>query len=248
MSILLRFSKPNVAALPFHEHRISASAAAASEPTRNGEAPLRQTTDRPKRDELDSLCVEAKDGREHGALRTSRMRPSCGAGFFQDPNGRQATGVAATKPQVFDKSVSGAARFAQDYRSGFVWAAAWERRMPDPLIAAKRYREDAAAFSELAKTAETSFIRDYYSGLAQRYLMHAVSHETLARASEGPVAGHHQQVAESPSVQPASEVISPEETSAAHASPTPLPPAQGPASAPRRSRSRRRRAGDSGHK
>jgi hypothetical protein len=176
------------------------------------------------------------------------MRPSCAAGFFQDPHGRRATGVAATEPQVFDKCVSGAARFAQDYRIGFVWAAAWESRMPDPLIAAKRYRKDAAAFSELAKTAETSFIRDYYSGLAQRYLMHAESQETLARTSGGPVAGHHQQVAESPSVQPASEVISPEETSAAHASPTPLPPAKGPASPPRRSRSRRRRAGGSGHK
>jgi hypothetical protein len=119
--------------------------------------------------------------------------------------------------------------------------------MPDPLIAARRYRKDAAAFSELAKTAETSFIRDYYSGLAQRYLMHAESQETLARTSEGLADGHHQQVAESPSVQPASDVVSPEETSATPASPTPLPPAQGP-SAPRRSRSRRRRAGGSGHK
>ena len=43
--------------------------------------------------------------------------------------------------------------------------------MPDPLSAAERYRSDAAKFFELAKGAPNTFFRDYYNGLAKRYLM-----------------------------------------------------------------------------
>jgi hypothetical protein len=75
--------------------------------------------------------------------------------------------------------------------------------MPAPLIAAERYRKDAAEFSELAKTAETAFVRDYYGRLAQRYLMHAENPEKLARMSEDFATGQHQdaQIADSPRVQ-----------------------------------------------
>jgi hypothetical protein len=40
--------------------------------------------------------------------------------------------------------------------------------IPDPLVAAERYRKEAGEFSELAKTAETAFVRDYYERIAQR--------------------------------------------------------------------------------
>jgi len=114
--------------------------------------------------------------------------------------------------------------------------------MPDPLIAAERYRKDAAEFSELAKTAETSFIRDYYSRLAQRYLMHAENQEKLARIPERVAAGRHQddQIVDSASVQAAPESVSPGGASASDrpASPAPLQPAQSPARAPRRRRRR----------
>jgi hypothetical protein len=75
--------------------------------------------------------------------------------------------------------------------------------MPDPLIAAERYRKDAAEFSELAKAAETAFVRDYYGRLAQRYLMHAENQEKLAKMSEAFTTGRHQddQIADCPSVQ-----------------------------------------------
>jgi hypothetical protein len=63
--------------------------------------------------------------------------------------------------------------------------------MSDPLIAAAHYRRDAAEFSELAKTAETPFIRAYYRRLAQRYLVQAEKEETLARESTGFAAGPH---------------------------------------------------------
>jgi hypothetical protein len=77
--------------------------------------------------------------------------------------------------------------------------------MSDQLIAAERYRKDAAEFSELAKTAETPFICDYYSRLALRYLMHAKNQEKLARISEGFAADRHQddQIADSPRVRAA---------------------------------------------
>jgi hypothetical protein len=103
----------------------------------------------------------------------------------------------------------------------------------DPLNAAERYRKDAAEFSELAKTAETPFIRGYYRRLAQRYLMHAENQEKLARISEGFADDRRQtdQIADSPNVQPASEAVLPACRSA---------PAQGPTGAPLRSRRRRR--------
>jgi hypothetical protein len=113
--------------------------------------------------------------------------------------------------------------------------------MPEPLITAERYRKEAAEFSELAKTAETSFVRDYYRRIAQRYLTHAENQEKLARTSKGLGAGQHQQIAESPSVQPSPEAVLPEEASAAHrpASPTPSRSGYSSAGAPRRSRRRR---------
>jgi hypothetical protein len=64
--------------------------------------------------------------------------------------------------------------------------------MSDLPIAAERYRKDAAVFSELAKSAETPFIRDYYWRLVRRYLMHAKNQEKLARRPEGLAAGSHQ--------------------------------------------------------
>jgi len=57
--------------------------------------------------------------------------------------------------------------------------------MPDPLSAAERYRSDAAKFLELAKDASSYFIRDYYNGLAKRYLKHAEDQEEMARTPEG---------------------------------------------------------------
>ena len=60
--------------------------------------------------------------------------------------------------------------------------------MPDPLSAAERYRIDAAKFFELAKDAPNPFIRDYYNGLAKRYLVHAENQEKIARTSEGSAA------------------------------------------------------------
>jgi hypothetical protein len=115
--------------------------------------------------------------------------------------------------------------------------------MSDPLITAERYRKEAAEFSELAKTAETSFIRDYYGRLAQRYLMHAENQEKLARVSEGFATDRHQddQIADSPSVQVTAGVVLPEEASASDrsASQEPLQPTQGPPDVPRQIRRRR---------
>jgi hypothetical protein len=115
--------------------------------------------------------------------------------------------------------------------------------MSDPLITAERYRKEAAEFSELAKTAETAFIRDYYGRLAQRYLMHAENQEKLARISEGFATGPHQdhQIADSPSVQATPGVVFPEEAPASDrsASQEPLQPTQGPPDAPRQIRRRR---------
>src|SRR5579862_8843902 len=112
--------------------------------------------------------------------------------------------------------------------------------MPDPLSAAERYRSDAAKFFELAKDAPSPFIRDYYNGLAKRYLMHAENQEEIARTSEGSAVT--EVIPDSPSVQAAPE-SSPEEAAVSDgpAAPTPLQPTQGPADAPQRSR--RRRAG-----
>ena len=57
--------------------------------------------------------------------------------------------------------------------------------MSDPLSAGERYRSDAVKLFELAKDAPNPFFRDYYNGLAKRYLMHAENHEKIARISEG---------------------------------------------------------------
>jgi hypothetical protein len=57
--------------------------------------------------------------------------------------------------------------------------------MPDLLSAAERYRSDAVKLFELAKDAPNPFFRDYYNGLAKRYLMHAENQESVVRKSEG---------------------------------------------------------------
>jgi hypothetical protein len=113
--------------------------------------------------------------------------------------------------------------------------------MPDPLIAAERYRSDAAKFSELAKNAANPFMRRYYERLARQYLIHAESEERAATISDEFAPSRHQDgpISDSPSVQAAPEAGS-EETSASDrpASPVPLQPAQGPTDAPRRRRRR----------
>src|SRR5271169_1100592 len=96
--------------------------------------------------------------------------------------------------------------------------------MPDPLSAAERYRSDAAKFFELAKDAPNPFIRDYYNGLAKRYLMHAENQE-IARTSE--VSAATEVIPDSPSVQAAPESSPEEEASDGPAPPTPLQPGQG---------------------
>jgi hypothetical protein len=75
--------------------------------------------------------------------------------------------------------------------------------MPDPLSAAERYRSDAAKFFELAKDASSHFIRDYYNGLAKRYLKHAENQEEIARTSEGSAVTEI--ILDSPGVQAAPE-------------------------------------------
>jgi hypothetical protein len=110
--------------------------------------------------------------------------------------------------------------------------------MPDPLSAAERYRSDAAKFLELAKDAPNPFIRDYYNGLAKRYLMHAEHQEKIARTSEG--SAETEVIPDSPSVQAAPESSPEEETiSDGPAPPAPLQPAQGSADASQRSPRRR---------
>jgi hypothetical protein len=108
--------------------------------------------------------------------------------------------------------------------------------MPGPLSAAERYRKDAAEFSELAESADTAFMRDYYRRLAQRYLLHAENQEKNARISEGSAAGELDQMAEGTGRQAAA----PEETPTLDqpAVPPPLQPSQSPARSPRRGRRR----------
>ena len=60
--------------------------------------------------------------------------------------------------------------------------------MPDPLSAGERYRSDAVKLFELAKDAPNPFFRDYYNGLAKRYLMHAENQEKVVRTSDGAAA------------------------------------------------------------
>jgi hypothetical protein len=43
--------------------------------------------------------------------------------------------------------------------------------MADPLGRAERNREEAAKFSDLARSASSPFLRGYYSRLAERYLL-----------------------------------------------------------------------------
>jgi hypothetical protein len=109
--------------------------------------------------------------------------------------------------------------------------------MPDPSSAAERYRSDAAKFFELAKDASSHFIRDYYTGLAKRYLKHAENQEEIARTSEGSAVTEI--MLDSPGVQAAPQ-SSPEEVAISDgpAPPTPLQPNQDPADAPQRSRRR----------
>jgi hypothetical protein len=42
--------------------------------------------------------------------------------------------------------------------------------MANPLSRAARNRKEAAKFSDLAESASSSFLREYYSRLAERYL------------------------------------------------------------------------------
>src|ERR1700687_4263626 len=111
--------------------------------------------------------------------------------------------------------------------------------MSDPLIAAERYRSEAAKFSELAKNAANPFMRRYFERLARQYLIHAESEERVAKISNEFATGQHQDdpISDSPSIQAGPEAGSPEEASASvqPASPAPLRPAQGPGRAPRRS-------------
>ena len=113
--------------------------------------------------------------------------------------------------------------------------------MPDPLSAAERYRSDAAKFFELAKDASSHFIRDYYNGLARRYLMHAENQEGIARTSEGSAVTEI--ILDSPGVQAAPESspqgVAISDGAAPPTPPTPLQPTQEPADAPQRSRRRR---------
>jgi len=110
--------------------------------------------------------------------------------------------------------------------------------MPDPSSAAERYRSDAARFFELAKDAPSHFIRDYYNGLARRYLKHAENQEEIARTSESFAVTEI--IPDGPGVQAAAE-SSPEEVAASDgpAPPTPLQPAQEPADGSQPSRRRR---------
>jgi len=116
--------------------------------------------------------------------------------------------------------------------------------MPDPSSAAERYRSDAAKFFELAKDASSHFIRDYYTGLAKRYLKHAENQEEIARTSEGSAVTEI--ILDSPGVQAAPESSPEPESSAEEAAisdgpapPTSLQPTQEPADAPQRSQRRR---------
>ena len=43
--------------------------------------------------------------------------------------------------------------------------------MTDQLTRAERNRKEAAKFSDLAKTASSSFLRGYYFRIAERYLL-----------------------------------------------------------------------------
>ena len=110
--------------------------------------------------------------------------------------------------------------------------------MPDLLSAAERYRSDAVKLFELAKDAPNPFFRDYYNGLAKRYLKHAENQEEIARTSEGSAVTEI--ILDSPGVQAAPE-SSPEDVviSDRPAAPTSLQPTQEPADAPQRSRRRR---------
>jgi hypothetical protein len=42
--------------------------------------------------------------------------------------------------------------------------------MTEPLSRAERIRKEAAKFSDLAKSASSPFLRDYYRCIAERYL------------------------------------------------------------------------------
>ena len=108
--------------------------------------------------------------------------------------------------------------------------------MPGPLSAAERYRKDAAEFSELAESADTAFMRDYYRRLAQRYLLHAENQERTAGISEGSSASGFGQAAEGDGA----EAAEPEEitTSGQPVVPPPLQPSQSPTHSPRRGRRR----------
>jgi hypothetical protein len=115
--------------------------------------------------------------------------------------------------------------------------------MPDALVAAERYRKEAGKFSELAKTAETAFVRDYYERIAQRYLMHAEYQEKLARMSQGFAADQTRDdhIADGPSVQATPGAVLPAQASVSDrsASPEPLQPARRPPDAVQLNRRRR---------
>jgi hypothetical protein len=107
--------------------------------------------------------------------------------------------------------------------------------MPGPLSAAERYRKDAAEFSELAESADTAFMRDYYRRLAQRYLLHAENQERTAGISEGSSASGADQTAESAGAEAAAPKEMP---TSGPVVPPPLQPSQNPTHPPRRGRRR----------
>jgi hypothetical protein len=47
----------------------------------------------------------------------------------------------------------------------------WGEEMMDLLSRMERNRKEAAKFSDLAKSAPSAFLRDYYRRIAERYLM-----------------------------------------------------------------------------
>jgi hypothetical protein len=89
--------------------------------------------------------------------------------------------------------------------------------MSHSFEAAKRYREQAAKLSELAKEApNNSYFRTYYKHVAQRYLTHADNEEKIATVPKR--SAEESPLSESPSVQAAPEHSVTEDASAISAS------------------------------
>jgi hypothetical protein len=157
-------------------------------------------------------------------------RPYAGLGPFpvERFNSRPASSIVSVRPSRFaghecasdawppshtccDHRATGSRRIPLAEQQGSRWTIG-EGRVGSigvydvrPTHCSRALSKRRAEFSEIAKTAETPFICDYYSRLAQRYLMHAKNQEKLARISEGFAADRHQddQIADSPHVRAA---------------------------------------------